>query len=384
VSSLGVPVLIVENTINSLGEFARNHRRKFSLPIIAIGGSNGKTTTKDMIAAVLSRKYRVLKTEGNLNNNIGVPQTLFRLSRKHQIAVIEVGTNHFGEVHYLCDILEPTEGIITNIGKEHLEFFGNEDGALKAEKELSDWLFQNRSSKAKFFLNTSDDALSRSVRAMNGVIKYGFIPKSGDVRGKVISINEFGCALVEIRRKNRKRFRIQLNVPGLHNAENALAAVAVGLNHRVPLKEIRNALEGFAASSKRMQMIKWNGVTILNDTYNSNPDSLIAALGTLTSISNSGKKVVVLADMLELGERSVFEHQRIGELLSEYNVTHLLTFGELARHIYETAEIRDKKHFDDKNEIAGVLKNLLEKNDLVLVKGSRGMKMEEVVEQYIK
>ena len=173
-SSLNIPRLIVEDTIRSLGLLANAHRRKFKIPVLIIGGSNGKTTTKEMIAAVLRTKFQVLNTEGNLNNHIGVPQTLLRLERHHQIAVIEVGTNHFGEIAYLCSIVEPTHALITNIGREHLEFFATVDGVAKAEAEAFEWLRLHRRSRAVAFVNQDDRRLKKLAKGIKKSVTYGF------------------------------------------------------------------------------------------------------------------------------------------------------------------------------------------------------------------
>lgn len=378
-SSLAPPRLVVENTVHALGRLAHQYRRQFKIPFLVVGGSNGKTTTKDMITAVLQMKYNVLSTEGNLNNHIGVPQTLFRLEKKHDVAVIEIGTNHFGEIEYLCNILEPTHALITNIGKEHLEFFKSLDGVAKAEGEAFWWLRTHRAKKCVGFINGDDERIVKQAKGLKKNISYGFEKNSARVKGKLLGINEYACVSMEVKQKGKKLFSINLSVPGTHNGHNALAAATVGLAMRVPVKKIQQALSSFAGSSKRMQLLKLGGFTVLNDTYNANPDSVLAALATLSAASTYGKKIAVLADMLELGENAVNEHQKIGKAVGRHGVEYLLTYGPLAKHTYDAAEVPFKFHYEQKNVLAEYLSELMSKGDIVLVKGSRGMKMEEVV-----
>ncbi len=373
-----VPVLVVDDTTQALGELANLYRKKFSIPILAIGGSNGKTTTKDMIASVLQTSYKVLATEGNNNNQIGVPFTLFRLESKHRVAVVEIGTNHPGEIEYLCRILEPTDGLITNIGHEHLEFFHSLDGVAAEEGALFRSLKKKK--KLRVFVNADDRLVKAMSKGITNRFTYGLGSRSADVVGRIIDTNETGCVRFEFRGKKMKRAAsAQLRIPGRHNAANALAAAAVGLAYRVPPVRIRRALESFRAASKRMEILSINGVTIYNDTYNANPDSMIEALRTLASANVPGKKIAVLADMRELGAVGPEEHARIGREVSKLGIDSLLTFGELARHIHEAANMPTAIHYEQQNVLAEYLSELLAPGDAVLVKGSRGMRMEDVV-----
>ncbi len=375
----GVPTLVVANSTRALGELARVYRRKFKIPVLAIGGSNGKTTTKEMIANVLRTKFSILSTEGNLNNHIGVPQTLLRLEKKHKAAIVEIGTNHFGEIDSLCGILEPTHGLITNVGREHLEFFGDENGVAKAEGELFDWLAQHGGGKAVGLVNADDKRIVKRSNRLRKKISYGFQAKNVHVGGRVERMNAHGCAEFEVKPKGKKPFMVKLTVPGKHNAMNALAASAVGLSFKVPSAKIQKALASFSAVGKRMQVLHFAGVTVINDTYNANPDSMIAALETLGSIHTSGKRIAVLADMLELGTNKEKSHRSVGVAVEKNHVEYLLTYGTLARHIHDAANVKFKAHYDQKNMLAEYLSGLLSNGDVVLVKGSRSMKMEDVV-----
>jgi len=378
-SSINVPRLIVVNTVLALGELARTHRRKFKIPFIVVGGSNGKTTTKDMIASVLSERYRVLSTNGNLNNPIGVPQTLFRLEKEHQIAVVEIGTNHFGEIEYLCGVIEPTHALITTVGREHLEFFGSVKGVAKAEGESFDWLRKHRKNVAVGFVNGDDARTLKQARGLKKSITYGFGKGTKAVQGTVAGVNQYACARLDVKARGKKGFSLELSLPGRHNALNALAATTVGLTFRVPAAKIQRAISSFTGTGKRMQMLKLGNITVLNDTYNSNPDSVLAALETLNAATVTGKKIAVLADMLELGESAKDEHMRVGKLAKAYGIEYLLTYGPLSKHTYDAATTRFKVHYDQKNILSEYLVELVASGDIILIKGSRGMKMEDVV-----
>ena len=377
--SITVPRLIVEDTVKALGALARRHRRKFKIPILAVGGSNGKTTTKEMISSVLAQKYRVLRTEGNLNNHIGVPLTMFRLEGRHQAAVLEFGTNHPGEIRTLCEIAEPTHGLITNIGQEHLEFFGSVDGVAKAEGELFDWL----AGKGTGVVNADESRIVRQARSLKKKLTFGMKAGRHDVRGTVLNFSPNGCPNIRIRKRGGTAFAVRLRVPGEHNARNALAAAAAGMALRVPAEQIQQSLETFTAPGKRMEVHDVGGMTVVNDTYNANPDSVLAALAALRSMKTQGKKIVVLGDMLELGPDSADLHRAIGKKLSSFGVDVLLTFGPLSRQTNDAAGVTTKLHFDDKNILAVRLIQQVSAGDIVLVKGSRGMKMEDVVAAFI-
>jgi UDP-N-acetylmuramoyl-tripeptide--D-alanyl-D-alanine ligase len=374
--SIHIPRIVVDNTVESLGHLAAAYRRKFNIPFIAVGGSNGKTTTKEMMKSVLSARYRVLGTEGNLNNHIGVPQTLLRLENKHEVAVLEIGTNHPGEINYLCSMARPTHGLITNIGREHLEFFESLEGVAKAEGELFDWLSEHRGIA---FVNNDDRYIKRLKKKVKKKVCFGFAAGRDLIKGTVVSTNAHGRALLRVKPAGKKSFEVEVGVPGEHNAKNALAAAAVGLALKVGPPDIQKALNSFQAATNRSQIRNVAGVTILNDTYNANPDSMIAALDTLKRMDSPGKKIAVLGDMLELGDQSAELHRQIGETIANYRVDIVLTFGERAKSLHDAVSADTKAHFDDKNALAEYLARSLADGDIVLIKGSRGMKMEEVV-----
>jgi len=370
-------LLIVEDSTKAFGALAHRYRKGFAIPVLAIAGSNGKTTTKEMVTAVLGKKYRVHATQGNLNNHIGVPHTLLRLEKKHQVAVIEIGTNHPGEIGVLCDILEPTHGLITTIGREHLEFFGSLDGVVQEEGTLFTRLASAK--KGYCFVNAGDPLVKALAKPLKHKTGYGFSVRGAQVRGKILGLNETGCAVFKFQGGRMKNpARVELAIPGEHNALNALAAAAVGLSFHVPVSRICQALEAFRPASKRMEVKNEHGVIILNDAYNANPDSMLAALKTLAAAKVSGKRIAVLGDMRELGAAGVAEHAAIGKEAARLGIDYVLTFGELARGIHDAAGGRFAVHYEQKNMLAEYLAELVAPGDVVLIKGSRSMKLEDV------
>ena len=373
-----LPLVVVDDCAAALGRLARIYRDRFSIPVLAVGGSNGKTTTKDMIACVLGTKYRVLSTEANFNNHIGVPQTIFRLTPKDECAVVETGTNHPGELARLCEILAPTHALLTNIGREHLEFFGSVDGVADEEGTLLESLRYTPGSVA--LVNTDDARVTGKAKTLKKTVTYGFTRRNAAVRGKALALDPAGCAAFDFTTPSMTRWmRLALGVPGEHNAMNALAAIAAGYALRVPAPGMRTALTGFRAPGKRMETVTAGGVVVLNDTYNANPDSMIAALRTLAAARGTGKKIAVLGDMRELGPHSPEGHRAVGREAAALAIDYVLTVGPQARLIAEAATGTTAIAYDEKNMLAEYLVELVGPGDTVLVKGSRGMTMEDVV-----
>ncbi len=371
----GKSIIVVDDTTKALGKLASVYRRKFDIPVIAVAGSNGKTTTKEMISAVLRTQLNVLSTQGNLNNHIGVPLTLFRLEQRHDIAVVEIGTNHYGELQYLCEVLTPTHGVITNIGHEHMEFLKNIDGVAQAEGELFDAI----ASAGVGYVNMDDKRVAEQSVKLDNKITFGFSNSTLDVRGTMLTINSDGCISFLIESKEKEKIKVQLSVPGKHMMYNGLTAAAVGFSRGIQAVNIQKALEQFTAVGKRTETVKTGGVIIIDDSYNANPDSVWSALETLSLMQSKGKKIVVLGDMLELGAASVDEHKKIGTILAHIGFEYLLTYGPTAKHISENAKIKINRHFELKQDLTTYLVELVKPGDIVLVKGSRGMRMEDVV-----
>lgn len=327
---------------------------------------------------MLAKRYNILKTEGNFNNVYGVPLTLFRLNDEHALAVIEIGTNHFGEIKYLCEVVKPQLGLITNIGKEHLEFFKTIKGAAKAECELLEYLSDNF---GMFFLNTDDEELSQQEwKYPTNFLAYGSKGKP-DVKGKLIKFDGFQ-PVVEIS-SGKTRFKAKLKGIGRQSFNAALAAAAVGFYFEVPPAKIKKAISEYTIESgKRNQLKQINGIWVIDDSYNSNPGSVQAALENMKAYKIKGRKYIVLGDMLELGKASSREHFETGKRVNKMGFDTLYTFGRESYYTHKGAKgVKNNFHFEDKNVLAEMLKLQLKKGDLALFKGSRSVKMEEIIEQ---
>lgn len=375
----GKVLLAVKDTVIALGEFARIHKNNFRIPVLCIGGSNGKTTTKDLVAAVLNEKYRVLKTEGNFNNHIGLPLTLLRLNERHEFCVLEAGCNHFGEIKYLCGIAEPDFGMVTNIGKEHLEFFKNKRGVAKAEFELYDYL--KKKDGGKIFVNLDDEFIKKYSAGVSNEKKFSYGYKfNPDVKGRFEGYNKSYQPRFKVR-YGQKEFETYVSTFGKHSIYNGLAAAAVGLYFSLSIKDIKKALQNFKnSSSKRMEILNAKGYTIINDTYNSNPESVRMGLETLLGFKNQGEKYAVLADMLELGRASWTEHSHVGVLAGNLGIKNLYTYGKESFSTFSSAKkVKNNFYFESKEDLIELLRRNLKEGDIIYVKGSRGMKMEEIV-----
>jgi len=377
-NSLSGNFVVVDDTLTALQEAAHCFRLKFKFPFLGITGSNGKTTTKEMIADVLSQKFAVLKNKGNLNNHVGVPLTLFTLKDSYELAIIEMGSNHFGEIKRLAEISEPEFGLITNIGPAHLEFFGTVEGVAREKTEL--WhVVENKNGVS--FVNIDDAHLAKRIPRSGTVITYGF-DEHADIKGEYLSVDETGAPKFRV-----LNTEIKLKVTGMHNIYNALAAVAVGLEFNVNVNQIKQTLEDFVSASKRMEVIKHNGLVIINDSYNSNLLSAQSALNTLAQMKTNGRRIAVLSDMLELGAASESHHIQVGDLVARLRIDYLLTYGPFSRFTHEQAlktGLRTAIHFDTKMELIKYLHKLIKQEDVVLIKGSRGMAMERVTETLLK
>lgn len=373
-------VLEVKDTLQALQDIARFHRLRYDIPVIAVTGSNGKTTTKDLIAAVLSQKYCTLKTEANFNNEIGLPLTLLNLEDKHQAAVVEMGMRGLGEIKALADIACPNVAVVTNVGETHMELLGSLENIARAKTELVEALDE----KGVAVLN-SDDVLVRSMneRCKGEVIYYG-TNSFADVRAMDIRADgeQKTTAVVAA---GKHHFPIAIPAPGRHNAVNAMAAVAVGLHLGLTESDIRQGLEGFIPSAMRMDIIMTKqGYKLMNDVYNASPLSMRAALDTLTDIAG-GRTIAILGDMLELGDISEEAHRQIGWYVAEKGINGLLTFGPQAEFIAAGARQGETQpefigSFSTLETLLEKLKGLARAGDTILIKGSRGMRMERLAE----
>ncbi|MCX6165645.1 MAG: UDP-N-acetylmuramoyl-tripeptide--D-alanyl-D-alanine ligase [Ignavibacteriae bacterium] len=374
--------IVVKDTVKSLGELAKIHLSKITIPVLFVGGSNGKTTTKDLIAAVLARGFNVLKNEGNLNNHIGLPLSVLNLDSHHNMCVLEAGSNHFNEVKYLCEIGEPDYGLVTNIGKEHLEFFKNLNGVAREEFSLFDYLIKKKN-PGLCFMNF-DDAYTRKYFEKHKPAKCFTYSYNYDtnLKARFIKYTEDFEPVIELQYKSEK-ILTRINTFGKHPVYNALAAAAVGLYFGINLNQIKFALEYYVpASSKRMEISRKRGLILINDTYNSNPGSVKLGLETLKEYNTKGEIHIVLADMLELGKSSKIEHYEIGKLIKKMNFTSLYSYGKESENIFTGAKgVKNNFHFKDKKELSDFLINTVKRGDVIYFKGSRGMKLEEVVDK---
>ncbi|MBD3182626.1 UDP-N-acetylmuramoyl-tripeptide--D-alanyl-D-alanine ligase [Candidatus Poribacteria bacterium] len=368
-------IILVDDTLKALGDIAKAYRLEYNIPIIGITGSNGKTTTKDMITNLLRRRYNILSNKGNLNNAIGLPLTIFNFTSDHEIGVLEMGTGSPGEMSWLVEMAHPNVAVVTNVGPTHLEFFETMD-AVAEEKGL---LVEVAGSAV---LNADDPRVAgMSKRTKGEVIYYGI--ENGDVRASEIMQNNEGKSIFTLS-TNSDQARIHLQSLGNHNIYNALAASATGLMFDMTLQEIGDSLQDFTDVPMRMQRRIINGISIIDDTYNSNLGSLKAALNYLSSAKCKGRKIAVLGDMLELGTRSEELHRKAGRYVAQGDIDLLITAGKDAEIIYDSALKtgfpKEKAITCESNlEAADHLRWEANEDDLVLIKGSRGMKMEEII-----
>lgn len=370
-----VPAVIVEDTLAALQELGRIHRSLFDFPVLALTGSNGKTTTKEMIAHVLSQKLRLHKTEGNLNNHIGCPLTLLELCAEHQAAVIEMGSNHRGEIGLLTRMTLPTHALITNIGGAHLEFFENNETIAAEKKDL----FVEMEDGGTIFLNIDDPFLKGFRDKKKNIISYSLLHKA-QVQGRVAGLDEQGCGRFTL----NDATEIRLQIPGAHNIKNALAAAAVALHFGFSEEEVKAALESFEAADKRMQIATYKGARIINDAYNANPLSLKAALDTLAAMADGKNMLLVLGDMFELGTRSLNLHRVALKQALRLQPRHIFLMGwtfEAAKESLERDTQRGISWFADHKALASALAQKINRGDIVLIKGSRGMQMEKVLKE---
>jgi UDP-N-acetylmuramoyl-tripeptide--D-alanyl-D-alanine ligase len=368
-----LPLWIVDSPESALQKLATAWRNQFKIPVLGITGTNGKTTTRSMCSTILKRKFTIHSTTGNFNNQLGLPLTLLELNDEFEFSILEMGTNHFGEIAILCKIACPTAGLITNIGRGHMEYFGDLAGVQKAKAEM----FQSLPTNGIAFIN-SDDDLIREIPCPAHRITYGFKSKISDIFGKILSYRDDGSPKIAI----NGRMQIQVNIPGKIAAINALAACAVGIYYGVPEEEIVNALENYQPVDQRFKIIHHGGFSIINDTYNANPDSTVAALNTLSLMKTSGKRIFVFGNMLELGEFTETGHSIVGKTAAELKIDKLYATGKFTQSAVASAQnagLSDATYFDTKNDLISSLKITVSANDVVLVKGSRGSRMEEII-----
>ncbi len=371
----GMPVIIVNDTRKALLDIARNYRLLLGVKVIGLTGSVGKTTTKEMTYCVVSKTLNAIKTQGNLNNEIGLPKTVFTLDESHNGAVIEMGMSHFGEISALSKTALPDIGIITNIGVSHIENLGSRDGILKAKLEILDGMKKG----STLILNMDNDKLCDVSLPDYRILGFGIDNAKAEVRATDIKQTQDSTSFtVEFFGKAQA---VTLPTVGLHNVYDALAAFCVGLELETEPSVIADALSEYTPSGMRQRIKKADGITVIEDCYNASPDSQKAAINALVSLSGK-RKIAVLGDMLELGDYSETAHRQIGKYAAEKKLDAVFTYGEMSRLIAEEASKGNVKSFafTDKTELFKALNAYLEKDDVVLFKASRGMKLEEIIE----
>lgn len=360
---------LVEDSVRYLQQLANHHRKQFKIPFIGITGSNGKTTTKELIYTVLSKKYNVLATQGNLNNHIGVPLTLLRLTKEHEIAIIEMGANRFKDIEELSEIAEPTHGIITNIGKAHLEGFGSFEGVLKTKKELYDSI---KESKGTIIINGDDEVLMNNTPADIPLVIYGE-GKENIIRGELIGLSPF----VEMKwsHDNYTSELLQTQMIGKYNFYNYLAAAAFGFHFNVTDDKISEALVEYSPTNNRSQVYKSPQNTLILDCYNANPTSMKSALDSFQMMRHDNK-LFIIGDMRELGDESAAEHERIVKLIKTHNLKGYSVGEEFGK--VQSNDIL--AHFDSVEDALKYFQTHGIADSLVLLKGSRGIQLEKLVE----
>lgn len=367
----------VPSTIEALGAVAEYYLEQLHIPVVGITGSVGKTSTKEMIAAVLAQKYKVLKTAGNFNNALGLPLTIFRLTQEHEIAVLEMGINHFGEMHALAKIAKPDICVVTNIGECHLEFLGDRDGVLRAKSEIFDFLPPD----GRVILNGDDDKLAQ-IREVKGIRPVFFgIDGKNEIYADCIEkrgLDGIACRI----HTGQGEFTVQIPMPGQHMVLNALAGTAAGLCCGLTLSQIRAGIESLQPLSGRFNLVRTGKCTIIDDCYNANPMSMKGSLEVLQDAE--GRKAAILGDMGELGPEEVQLHREVGEFAGGLGIDCCICAGALSRYIADGIRTVNPEMevlcFETLQELLDRLPGLVQKDDTVLVKASHFMHFEKVVE----
>lgn len=356
-------IIKVDDALKALQQLAKFHRNQFQIPFIAITGSNGKTTTKELVHEVLSSTFKTYTTQGNLNNHIGVPLTILRIKPDAAFVVIEMGANHLKEIEGYCQYAQPTHGLITNIGKAHLEGFGGAENVKKGKGELFDFLDLNNGTA---FVNEDDPAVLELGHHLKKTIYYGSNREANT--GRLLKKDPF----IEVKINSGES--IQTKLVGAYNLPNVLAAVCIGQYFKIDTGKIKNAIENYTPSNSRSQLIKSGSNTIVLDAYNANPGSMNAAIENFAAMK-ADKKILLLGDMKELGEDSLKEHAAIVSLIKKYNWAAVVLVGKNFSEVDNAYT-----HFENSKQASDWLKNEDIKNAHLLVKGSRSMQMEKVLE----
>lgn len=375
-------IIMVKDTIKALQEIAKYKRQMYDIPVIAVTGSVGKTSTKDILASIVSKKYKVLKTQGNLNNHIGLPLTILKL-KDHTALVVEMGMNNLGEISTLTNIAKPTISVITNVGTSHIGNLGSRENILKAKLEILEGMDEN----GTLVINNDNDMLN-AWNEKNNIYKvdtFGIDNKS-NIMAHEIDLQEYGSKFIA--HTSIGNLNVEVPVGGKHFVYNALCAICVGQLLDISNEEILKGIKEFELTKNRMDIIKTKqNITVINDCYNANYDSMKAAIEYLSKMS-AKRKIAMLGDMLELGEYSTELHEKVGETVAKNNIDILITVGEESKNIVKEAiklgmTEKNVYHFETTKEAISLLKDILNTEDVVLVKASNGMHFNKIVEEII-
>lgn len=372
--------ILVSDTSKALRDIATWHRNKYNIPVVGITGSVGKTSTKDMVACVLAKRYEVLKTQGNFNNEIGLPLTLLNLEARHQAAVIEMGMSGFGEISRLTAAAQPQIAIITNIGVSHIEKLGSQQGILTAKLEILEGL-----KKGGLVVLNGDDPLLKALKGKLGfrTVFYGMEAGQDYCAQNYRSMGEKGTVFSML--LNGVKYEVTVPVPGIHNVYNTLAAIAVGIEMSIPMNTIVEGIAEFSPGKMRQNIISHNGIKVINDAYNASPQSMQAAISVLEELSLKTRGIAVLGDMLEMGAAACEQHYSVGNFIKDKKISMLITVGNDSEKILQAVAASGKpdislRHFKDNSNALEYIKSIVKKGDYILIKGSRGMKMEQIAE----
>ena len=363
--------ILVDDVLTTLQELAKHHRQQLNIPVIGLTGSNGKTTTKELIYSVLSRKFKAQATRGNLNNHIGVPLTILELKPETEIAIIEMGANHQKEIEMLCQICLPTHGLITNVGKAHLEGFGGFEGVKKGKGELYDYL---ETSGGITFINQDNEHLMKmaSARKLKDIITYGTSNNNNYISGELLQ----NILFLEVRWGSKNElYEVKSQLTGIYNFENILVAVAIGKHFGLSAEEINKGIAAYAPQNNRSQIIKTEKNTIIGDYYNANPSSMLVAIENIAKL-DANQKVLILGDMFELGKEASTEHEMIIQKVLSYHFDYVIFIGDEFLKLNELSEAQFFKTTDE--AVIFLQKNPIS-NALVLLKGSRSMQLESLM-----
>lgn len=376
----GIPIIFVDDTLFALQQLAQFYRREINVKVIGITGSNGKTTVKDIIEGILRSTYRVHKTKGNFNSQIGLPLTILEMKRDTEFLILEMGMSEKGQIRNLSRIAQPDVAVITMIGQSHLETLGSRKEIAKAKLEIIDGLREN----GLFLYNGDEPLLSRNNKTSSVNCKTFGEKDTNDLFPTNVQLDEYGVHF----KLNHSKIQYDVSLHGKHNIFNTIVGIAVGQFYKVPIEKIQEALQQINIIQMHFQFLTAKtGFTIINDAWNASPSSMKAAIETLQTLNAYKKKMIVIEDMLELGKNAETYHREIGKILNEESIQYVFTYGELAKIVaeeaskkYDTGKVQS---FNNKAKIAEEVLKVITENDVVLLKGSREMALEEIVQNRI-